>query len=360
MKVLRFDFNGSSDEFKRTPQGFLRVNARLSKTGVFKYANQREYRSEEEVFGADSLASLRGAPVTDLHPGEKGGENFLTPANVKEHIIGITEGIERDGPYLKGSLIIFHEDTIKAIESGERKEISLGYKCIIEPTPGIVNGEAYDAIQRAIIINHVAIGPKGWGRAGPDCSIRADTKNYTSNKGQKMDEVIRLDGVDISVNADSIKTLFAEKQKQLSEMQGRLDAANQEIEKKNALIVALEEPKAISERINTRIKLITQCTDIVGDTENLNSLSNDEIKQVVIKKHYPKTDLKDKNQNYIDGMFEALLAAKDMRCDSLATTRTALAESPSKSLSHAAYEKWLSHSANLWSAPLAGHAQGGR
>ncbi len=59
-EVLRFDFNGSSGEFKRTPQGFLRVNARLTKVGIFKYDGGREYRSEEEVFRADSLASLKG------------------------------------------------------------------------------------------------------------------------------------------------------------------------------------------------------------------------------------------------------------------------------------------------------------
>jgi len=128
-EVIRFDFNGSPDSFKRTPQGFLRVNARLSKTGVFSYRDSREYRGDEEVFRADSLESLKGAPVTDLHPSEKGGDNFLTPANAKEHIIGITENVERDGPYLKGSLLIFHQDAIDAIEQGERKEISLGYKC---------------------------------------------------------------------------------------------------------------------------------------------------------------------------------------------------------------------------------------
>ena len=149
--VLRFDFNGSSNEFRRTPQGFLRVNARLTKTGIFNYESGREYRSEEEVFRADSLASLQGAPVTDLHPSEKSADGFLTPANVKQHIIGITESVERDGPYLKGSLIIFHEDAIKAIESGARKEISLGYKCRLEQTPGAVNGEAYDAVQKDII-----------------------------------------------------------------------------------------------------------------------------------------------------------------------------------------------------------------
>ena len=76
-KNLRFDFNGSSGEFKRTPQGFLRVKARLTKTGVFIYENGREYRSEEEVFRAYSLESLKGAPVTDLHPSEKGTDSYF-------------------------------------------------------------------------------------------------------------------------------------------------------------------------------------------------------------------------------------------------------------------------------------------
>src|SRR5690606_5375426 len=110
MEVLRFDFNGTPDSFKRTPQGFLRVQARITKTGVFSYRDQREYRGDEEVFRTDSLESIKGAPVTDLHPSEKGDDNFLTPANTKEHIIGIAESVEREGPYLKGSLIIFHED----------------------------------------------------------------------------------------------------------------------------------------------------------------------------------------------------------------------------------------------------------
>src|SRR5580704_15888168 len=134
MEVLRFDFNGSSGEFRRTAQGFLRLNARLTKSGIFDYDDHREYRPEKEVFRADSLDSFKGAPVTDLHPSEKSEDSFLTPANAKHHIVGITEGVERDGSYLKGSLIIFHEDAITAIEAGKRKEISLGYKCELDPT----------------------------------------------------------------------------------------------------------------------------------------------------------------------------------------------------------------------------------
>lgn len=114
-------------------------------------------------------------PATDLHPSERGNDSFLTPTNAKPHIVCITESVERDGHYLKGSLIIFHEDAISGIESGERKEISLSYKCRLEPTPGSINGEAYDAIPRDIVVNHIAIGPKGWGRTGPDCAIRKRT-----------------------------------------------------------------------------------------------------------------------------------------------------------------------------------------
>lgn len=356
MEVLRFDFNGTPDSFKRTPQGFLRVHARLTKTGVFTYRDQREYRGDEEVFRADSLESIKGAPVTDLHPSEKGSDNFLTPANAKEHIIGIAENVERDGPYLKGSLIIFHEDAIKAIESGERKEISLGYQCQLDPSPGTWNGEPYDAVQKNIVVNHVAIGPKGWGRAGPDCSIRTDSNINHQKVGQKMDEVIRLDGVDIALNADSIKGFFVEQRKQFCEMQGRLDAAHLELEKKKALIAALEDPKAVSARVNMRIKLVNQCREIIGDDERLDSLSDDELKLAAIKKHYPDLDLKDKGQSYIDGMFD-VLAAKIERSDSLSDTRQAI---HNNSKTEQAYEKWLSYSANLWSLPLTGSLQGGR
>ncbi len=354
MEVLRFDFNGSSGEFKRTPQGFLRVNARLTKTGVFAYENGREYRSDEEVFRADSLASFKGAPVTDLHPSEKGAESFLTPANAKNHIIGITENIERDGPYLKGSLVIFHEDAIKAIESGERKEISLGYKCRLEQTPGSMNGEAYDAIQRDIIVNHVAIGPKGWGRAGPDCSIRTDSQQPKSTKGTlEMTEVIRIDGVDVALTTDNVTALIAEKKRQLQEMTGRLDAMGLELEKEKAARAVAEDPQAVESKVQTRLKLVQKCQRILGEDASLDGKSDEELKLIAIKKFYPDVDLSGKDQSYIDGMFEAILSQQEMRNDSLTSTRVVI-QQQAQSKANQAYEKWVEHSAKMWTLPLAG------
>jgi hypothetical protein len=76
-KLFRLDFNGKSQNFSRTPQGFLRVKARLTKAGVFSYGDTKEYRPSEEIFKEDFLSSLKGAPITDLHPSETGPDCFL-------------------------------------------------------------------------------------------------------------------------------------------------------------------------------------------------------------------------------------------------------------------------------------------
>ena len=355
MEVLRFDFNGSSGEFKRTPQGFLRVKARLTKTGIFAYHNQREFRPEDEVFRADSLESLKGAPVTDLHPAEKGEDSFLTPVNAKDHIVGITENVERDSQYLKGSLIIFHEDTIKAIERGDRQEISLGYKCRLEPTPGSANGESYDAVQRDIIVNHVAIGPKGWGRAGPDCAIRTDSQQLTQGI-PNMTEVIRLDGVDVALTPDNIMALFTERKRQYDELRGRFDAIGLELEKEKVQRVALEDPQAIETKVQARLKLVGQCRSILGEDLSMAGKTDEELKLLTVKKFHPDIDLCGKDQSYIDGMFEALLATSSERDDSLSNTRQAIFSNNSAKANNA-YEKWLEHSAKLWTIPLTGSAR---
>lgn len=349
MEVFRFDFNGTSSDFKRTAQGFLRVNARLTKTGIFSYDTGREFRSEEEVFRSDSLDSLKGAPVTDLHPSEKSSDNFLNPANAKNHIIGIAEGVERDGPFLKGSLIIFHEDAIKAIESGERKEISLGYTCRLDKTPGSVNGEAYDAIQRDIIVNHVAIGPKGWGRAGPDCSIHTDSK---SPIGKEMTDTVRIDGLDIALSKESIGNLFAEKKRELNELRGRLDAMSLELDKEKSARASLEDPSALEERVRSRLGLIEKCRSLLGADYKLDGKSDAELKLEVINKFYPDKAIPKEDQSYIEGMFNAICGMQSSRNDSLTATRQAIGLGMQSTPN--GYEKWLEQSAKMWAMPLAG------
>lgn len=341
--VLRFDFNGRPDSFKRTPQGFLRVKARLTKTGIFDYENRSEYRPEEEVFRADSLASIKGAPVTDLHPLEISSDRMLGPSNAKKHMVGITENVERDGGYLKGTLLIFHEDTIKAIEAGERSEISLGYTCLREPNHGTHNGQKYDFIQKNITVNHVALGPKGWGRLGRDCVIRMDHKNENLGK-------------DVSTNSPLEKTPAPEANdlnQELKELKIRLDSVNVELENAKKEKAALEDPKILETKVQDRIKLLDRCRIIWGEEFQAEGKSEEELKILAIKKVHPDLMLEGKAGDYIDGLFDSLATIKTERNDSLTSTRQALRTDSIQS-TDSAYDKWIQHSARLWTIPLSG------
>jgi hypothetical protein len=52
--------------------------------------------------------------------------------------------------------------------------------------------------------------------------------------------------------------------------------------------------------------------------------SDEELKLLHIKKYYPEIDLSQKDQSYIDGMFEALLATSSESNDSLTNARQAI------------------------------------
>src|SRR5690606_32107950 len=71
--VMRFD--RVAFKATRTDEGYIKDTPVLTRTGVFVYLDgqgreRREYRPPDEVFNADSLASLKGVPVTDTHPGK--------------------------------------------------------------------------------------------------------------------------------------------------------------------------------------------------------------------------------------------------------------------------------------------------
>ena len=169
--VLRLD--GSCAE--RTPQGGLRVPAFLTRAGVFEYRNangsvRREYRPPTEVFDAQSLCSLEDAPVTDGHQGAVRPDSFQSLA--KGHV----RSIKQDGQFVAGVVLVQDAALVAAVERGERREVSCGYECRLDMTPGTTpDGEAFDAIQRNIKYNHCAMLPVGAGRAGREVALRLDS-----------------------------------------------------------------------------------------------------------------------------------------------------------------------------------------
>lgn len=160
--------------------GWLRIDGRITRTGVFTYRLpdgklRRELRLPEEVFKADTMQSFALVPVTDEHP-----PAFLDATNTKEYARGSVAGtLRQDGQFVAGEMLVTDADLIAKLEGGKAREISCGYTCDLEESPGELNGERYDAIQRNIRGNHVAIVERG--RAGPEARVRMDAAVCTED-----------------------------------------------------------------------------------------------------------------------------------------------------------------------------------
>lgn len=184
--VLRLDFAPIRGA-KVTPQGFLRLDATLGRTGVLLYQTpqgpRRELRLSEEVFKADSLASAQGAVVTDLHPPRE--DAFITTQNYRKFSVGyVADDVRQDGELVRASIVIQDQAVQEMILAGKRREISPGYMCRVEQSAGHHDGVAYDAIQRDIVVNSVGLGPSNWGRQGSAVALRLDSFEPTCAIGQ--------------------------------------------------------------------------------------------------------------------------------------------------------------------------------
>lgn len=161
-----------------TPEGYLIDHPILTRVGIFEYKNpdgsiRRELRLPEEVFAPESLASYKGKPVILTH--EAG---MIDSDNVQQEQIGtiLSEGMQ-DGDNVRAQIII-HD--ARKLDYGLR-ELSLGYGLDLEEVPGEWQGQPYDAIQRNIRVNHLALVEKA--RAGDSARLNIDGEDTQAEKG---------------------------------------------------------------------------------------------------------------------------------------------------------------------------------
>lgn len=152
--------------------GYLEDTPVVGRVGILTYRNpdgsvRREFRSPEEVFNADSLASFKGKPITLGHPG------LVSAKNAKKHQIGtMMDAARQDGDNVKVPIIVHADEAINRATSGKTRQLSLGYRLDLDETPGEWNGQPYDAVQRNIRINHLALVSKA--RAGDVATLNLD------------------------------------------------------------------------------------------------------------------------------------------------------------------------------------------
>lgn len=323
MSVRRFD-SGTIESVERTPQGGLRIPSRPTRVGVLYYRNpdgseRAELRPPEEVFDPVSLATLRGAPVTDLHP----TEGPVTPENWRRLAIGhVADDVQPDGSHVSAPLLIQDAEEIKLIEAQERKELSCGYTCDLDETPGVWDGVHYDVVQRKIRYNHVALGPKGWGRAGPTASLRLDSRDAVevnktvSTEGRPMK--VKIDGIEYEAGSEAhlqavekrhndtlveLSKARAEKDSAL----GRADAAEKSAKDAKDSLARATEPKAIHALAKARADMLDKCRRVAKvtgqrfDDAEAESMDEGGMLLAMLKMLDPSFDPKGKSPDFVAG-----------------------------------------------------------
>ena len=215
------------DGLRRTNDGYLVASVKAARTGIQEYrgsevdpdnlhgmrdkASVRVYRSEQEVFHKDSLASFAHRPVTIEHPPEQ-----VTADNWSKYSVGQTDGeIVRDGQFVRVPMVVMDADAIKIVEAGKR-QISQGYSCDIKWGDGVTpDGLKYDAEQVNIRGNHTAI--VGLARGGPELKI-GDAKMKT----------VLVDGHNVELG-DAAAIAVAGLQAKLADAETKLTAANTQV-----------------------------------------------------------------------------------------------------------------------------------
>lgn len=170
MERMEFDFADATN-VRETKNGYLVCTPRFARIGIQKYRGYELgmpeldevaiYRSEDEVFHKDSLASWAHAPITNGHPPE-----FVTADNYVKYARGhAADEIARDGEFIRIPLAVMDAATVKDAKQG-KKQLSGGYAAqIIWGAGKTPKGEHYDARQVNIRGNHIAICQEA--RGGP-------------------------------------------------------------------------------------------------------------------------------------------------------------------------------------------------
>ncbi|WP_387467146.1 DUF2213 domain-containing protein [Photorhabdus sp. RM323S] len=136
------------------------------------------YRTEDEVFSPETMASFEGVAVTLDHPEDAEGNNvFVNPSNFSElahgHIQNVRRGTGDKSDLLIADVLVKRQEAIDAVNAG-MTDVSCGYDTKYKQlAPG--KGKQYQ-----IRGNHLAIVENG--RAGSRCAIGDSAPTFKKEK----------------------------------------------------------------------------------------------------------------------------------------------------------------------------------
>ena len=280
---------------------FLHDSAHVTASGVFPYADGKggvrmEWRPQEEIESPLFLDSLQGVPLTWLHP-----KNTKTaPAS----IIGMvkSKGLVEDTG-VRSEVVVYETDEVTKTTA---RGLSLGFTCdLIEQSGLTPEGVKYDAIQRNLRADHLAVVPNPRVK-----TARLNLDNDDTGK-PKMPSV-RLDsGIEYEAAAEVIHELTTIKtnlQKEAARADSAVATAETATRKVAELETQLTQVKADAkteafEAAKARVKLEEVATGLKVTVKA--DSSDDDLRCAVVKAvRGDSFPLEGKSSAYIEAAYE--------------------------------------------------------
>ena len=287
----------------KTEEGFIRDKPVIGRTGILVYQNpdgstRKEYRPAEEAFDQQSLDSLAGKPITLGHQG------MVTSTNQVRPIGSVLSAGHQDGSNITADVVLYSLPT-------DARELSCGYTLDLDETPGTTpDGEHYDAVQRNIRYNHVAVVRHG--RAGV-ARLNMDGDQEPIEDGKKENTMkIRLDNgleyeavPEVAAYVDQLRKDAAEHKTNMDKLQAKYDASLDDNKKlKDDAAKAKEKAEAnFDAAVKDRVAMLKKADEF--GIEKADELGNMAIKKAIIKSvRGDAINLDDKSADYIDAAYD--------------------------------------------------------
>lgn len=300
---------------RKTMDGYLVATPRIARTGIQEYTAGelgltdrapdtivRVYRPEEEVFHQDALHSMAHRPVTNDHP-----PVMVDAGNWKEFAMGMTgDEVVRDGEFIRVPMSLMDAGIIEDVANGKR-ELSVGYTADMDWSPGEIDGIQYDAVQRNIRGNHLAVVDEA--RGGSQLRVIDMKPEPKEQRTMTTTRNVLIDGVNVEVSdtaaqiiqkfmdaaeekAKTDRERLEEMQDELEEMKKKMDAAEEEKETADAKIATLEQavedakltPEKLDAAVKTRAAVIDAAKKVKPDVTTDGKTEADIRKEVVASK----------------------------------------------------------------------------
>jgi hypothetical protein len=333
-----YQFDRGTFKVIETGEGFLKARISVAKPGVFPYFDEsgnisNRVKLPDEIFSTQTLDSIKGAPLTKDHPQENGSHIFVDSKNYKKYSKGNVSEPKVVGNEIQAIATIYDAELVaeakRRHENNEKQfESSIGFKSLIINETGIYDNKEYDAIQRQIIVNHIALVEAG--RAGSDIKLHFDKRGksmgkkwileggntsnlltYRMNDGKtdiwvdseihKELMTIRTENKNNRVVIDSIEKEKEELNKKITTLKAENDKAPELKEVTDKLEIAIDQAKEWEKKYSELEKKIPEMVadsatekyalvefaKSVDSTIAVDGLSNREIKLQIIAKGLP-------------------------------------------------------------------------